>query len=55
MCIIYGDKIFTGDTYFGDGVYGRTDLLDGNRSKLVTSLIKLKPYLIGKKVYPGHE
>lgn len=55
VCIIYKDAIFTGDTYFSDGVYGRTDLLDGSTSNLASSLIKLKPYLKGKKIFAGHE
>lgn len=55
VCIIYKDNIFTGDTYFSEGVYGRTDLLDGSTSKLVSSLLKLKPYLVGRTIYPGHE
>lgn len=55
VCIVYNDNIFTGDTYFSEGVYGRTDLLDGSTSNLVSSLIKLKPYLKGKKIYSGHE
>ena len=55
ICIIYKNNIFTGDTYFSDGVYGRTDLLDGSTNKLVSSLLKLKPYLKNRKVYPGHQ
>jgi len=53
--IIYKDIIFTGDTYFEEGVYGRTDLLDGNQEMLEKSLEKLKPYLKDKKIYAGHE
>ena len=55
VCIVYKDNIFTGDTYFSEGVYGRTDLLDGSTNKLVSSLIKLKPYLKDRTVYSGHE
>ena len=55
VVIIKGDQIFTGDTYFEDGVYGRTDLLDGHQDLLVESLKKLKPYLKGKKIKAGHE
>ena len=54
-CIIYGDKIFTGDTYFEEGVYGRTDLLDGNQKLLEESIKKLTPILKNKKIYAGHE
>ena len=52
--IIYGNNIFTGDTYFEDGVYGRTDLLDGNQKLIEQSLEKLKPYLKDKIIHPGH-
>ncbi|MBR2909352.1 MAG: MBL fold metallo-hydrolase [Clostridia bacterium] len=55
VVIIKGDQIFTGDTYFEEGIYGRTDLLDGHQDLLVESLKKLKPYLKGKKIRAGHE
>lgn len=55
-CVIfYGENAFTGDTYFEEGVYGRTDLLDGNQEKIEASLKKLKPLLKGKTIFPGHE
>lgn len=53
--IIYDKNIFTGDTYFCEGVYGRCDLLDGNEELIKKSLIKLKPYLKNRKVLAGHE
>ncbi len=53
--ILYKDMAFTGDTYFEEGVYGRTDLLDGNQELLEKSLEKIKPILKGKKIYAGHE
>lgn len=55
VVIIFGDCIFTGDTYFEKGVYGRTDLLDGNQDLLDESIKKLKPYLKDKKIFAGHE
>lgn len=55
ICIIYEDYIFTGDTYFSEGVYGRCDLLDGHSDKLAESLKKLQKYLKGKTVLSGHE
>lgn len=54
-CIIYKDAIFTGDTYFAEGIYGRTDLLDGNQKLIEGSIQKLKPYLKDKTIFPGHE
>ena len=55
-CVIfYKDCAFTGDTYFQEGVYGRTDLLDGNQEKLEESIKKLKPLLNNKKILAGHE
>ena len=40
--IIHKNNIFTGDTYFKEGVFGRTDLLDGNQANLNKSLEKFK-------------
>ena len=55
-CVIfYKDVAFTGDTYFEKGIYGRTDLLDGNQEKLNASIKKLEPLLKKKKVLAGHE
>ena len=54
-CVILFDKAaFTGDTYFEEGVYGRTDLLDGSQELIVKSLIKLKPILKDKNIFAGH-
>ncbi len=53
--IIHDNEIFTGDTYFEEGVYGRCDLLDGHKDLLEKSIEKLRPYLKNKKVYAGHE
>lgn len=55
VCILYGNFVFTGDTYFSEGVYGRTDLLDGNQEKENQSIEKLLPILKGKNVLAGHE
>jgi len=55
VVIIYKDIIFTGDTYFSEGVYGRTDLLDGNQEEIEKSIIKLNPIIKTKKIYSGHE
>ena len=53
--IIYKDNVFTGDTYFSKGIYGRTDLLDGNQEKLEESLKKVKEVIKKKKIFAGHE
>ena len=53
--IIYKNNAFTGDTYFEKGIYGRTDLLDGNQKMLKESIKKLEPKLKDKKVLPGHD
>lgn len=53
--IIFDNFAFTGDTYFGDGIYGRCDFLDGNIQDMKESLKKLVPYLKGKKVLAGHD
>ena len=53
--IVHDNDIFTGDTYFEEGVYGRCDLLDGHEDLMKESIKKLKPILKGKKIYPGHE
>lgn len=53
--IIHDNDIFTGDTYFEEGIYGRCDLLDGHQDLLDESIEKLRPYLKGKNVYAGHE
>lgn len=55
VCIVFGNTIFTGDTYFSEGVYGRCDLLDGNQEAENESIKKLLPILEGKKVLAGHE
>ena len=55
VLIVYKDNVFTGDTYFTKGVYGRTDLLDGDQDKLEQSLKIVNKIIKGKKIYPGHE
>lgn len=55
VCIVYKDNFFTGDTYFSEGVYGRTDLLDGNQEKETESIKKIQPLLKTKKIWAGHK
>jgi len=46
--------LFSGDTVFPDGSFGRTDLPGGNAKKLVESIRKLT-LLDVSVMYPGHE
>lgn len=56
VCILCGDKLFTGDTLFAGGV-GRTDMDGGSFTQLVESGRKLKklPIPENTQVLPGHE
>jgi glyoxylase-like metal-dependent hydrolase (beta-lactamase superfamily II) len=48
--------IFTGDTYFRDGVIGRTDLPNSIGSKMANSLDIIEEYITkGYTVCPGHD
>ncbi len=46
--------LFSGDTIFPDGNFGRTDLAGGNAQKLIDSIKKLT-LLDVSIMYPGHE
>ena len=54
VCYRTGNWLFTGDTYFEDGVYGRTDLPGGSMHQLAESLRRLQPLLTQCEIYPGH-
>jgi glyoxylase-like metal-dependent hydrolase (beta-lactamase superfamily II) len=55
ICILVGNKLFTGDTLFV-GECGRTDLPGGNASDLYDSLFgKLMKLDDNVEVYPGHD
>jgi len=46
--------IFTGDTIFADGNYGRTDLTGGDAKKLKDSILKVLSLPDNTTIYPGH-
>ena len=45
--------LFTGDLIFSNGKFGRTDLEEGKRDKLIKSIQKITELNI-KEFYPGH-
>ncbi len=55
ICLYHSDSksLFSGDTVFQDGSFGRTDLYGGNAQKLVQSIKKLT-LLDVNTMYPGH-
>lgn len=54
MCLLFTDRIFTGDTLLIGGC-GRTDLPGGNAEAQYQSLVKLKTLGDEIRVYPGHD
>lgn len=54
MCLLFTDRIFTGDTLLIGGC-GRTDLPGGNAEAQYQSLLKLKAFADDIRVYPGHD
>ena len=54
MCLLFKDRIFTGDTLLIGGC-GRTDLPGGNAEAQYQSLLKLKALGDAIRVYPGHD
>ncbi len=54
MCLLFKDRIFTGDTLLIGGC-GRTDLPGGNAEAQYQSLLKLKSLGDEISVYPGHD
>ena len=53
QCILFGDKIVTGDTLFV-GACGRCDLPGGDEKKIVQSLKRLASLDGALQVFPGH-
>ena len=54
MCLLFNDRIFTGDTLLIGGC-GRTDLPGGDPSHQYDSLRKLEALADQIRVYPGHD
>ena len=54
MCLLFNDRIFTGDTLLIGGC-GRTDLTGGNAESQYESLRKLEALGDDIRVYPGHD
>jgi glyoxylase-like metal-dependent hydrolase (beta-lactamase superfamily II) len=54
MCLLFKDRVFTGDTLLIGGC-GRTDLPGGNADELYKSLSILKALPDDIRVYPGHD
>lgn len=46
--------IFTGDTIFKDGTYGRTDMAGGDARKLKDSILKILSLPDKTTIFPGH-
>ena len=54
ICLYSNGKLFSGDLIFPDGGFGRTDLAEGDRDKLINSIKKIVELEV-KEMYPGHE
>jgi len=56
VCLYHADQdvLFTGDTFFYPGVYGRCDLPTSQREKMPNSLKKLEKYK-DSLICPGHD
>jgi glyoxylase-like metal-dependent hydrolase (beta-lactamase superfamily II) len=54
MCVLFEDRIFTGDTLLIGGC-GRTDLPGGNAESQWNSLRRLEALGNELRVYPGHD
>ena len=54
ICLVGESAIFTGDTVFTDGGYGRTDFFGGNEQCLWNSILRLRAIKTSAIMYPGH-
>lgn len=55
VCYLAEGCLFTGDTMFYDGGYGRTDFPGGSDADMAASLRRLQPLAQQYPIYPGHE
>jgi|Deesub1362B_J571_1020462.scaffolds.fasta_scaffold00004_409 glyoxylase-like metal-dependent hydrolase (beta-lactamase superfamily II) len=53
ICIIWDNNIFTGDTVFRDGWFGRTDFPGGSSDTLKRSISELRKINV-ENLFPGH-
>lgn len=53
-CFVGDDVIFTGDTVFADGGFGRTDLYSGSARQLTQSILKIFSLKKNYKICAGH-
>ncbi len=53
ICLISGEKLFSGDTVFADGGVGRWDFQTGSYDQLLASIAKLDGMQF-ESMYPGH-
>ena len=54
ICLFGDGCVFTGDTVFTDGDYGRTDLYGGDSGALFSSIRALTECAFDGRMYPGH-
>ena len=54
ICLFGDSCVFTGDTVFTEGSYGRTDLWSGDMGALVESIRALVQCTHEGRMYPGH-
>ena len=54
ICLYFDQTLFSGDTMFAEGDYGRTDLWGGSEKEMQQSLKRLQTLPQETRVYPGH-
>ena len=54
ICLFGDGCVFTGDTVFTEGSYGRTDLWSGHTGALIESICALSRCKHEGRMYPGH-
>lgn len=53
-CFVLNHDLFSGDTLFFGGDYGRTDLPGGDLRQMLASLRRLQPIAAAARLHPGH-